>query len=471
MKYTNVASRVSLHILAVLFPLWGIALPTVLIMFVVLLLRLPANFPLAASVLLITTMTTAIAGCTIAALVCDDDTIRVSKEGVSFPLKFLPSLGFKLQRTWADLSKLSLHWKRAPHFKSDDLITLYFTSGGTARLQLNQLQPRELEQFFIAFEACAEKCDRDAELPDFEAALQGLDDNACGAIQQWEQSLADRFSGATFTPLEAGASLQDGLYRVLRQQSFGGYSASYLVRGERGEFFVLKECSFPHSNDAQRVSELFEREALLLGKIDHPNIAKTVDYFVENDRHYLVLQHIDGIDLGRFILQHGAQSTTVVKNWARQLAGTLKYLHEQQPVIVHRDITPENLVLKSDGTLVLMNFGAAREIAASLTGTIIGKQCYTAPEQFKGKPSTKSDVYSFGATMHYLLTASMPEPLAQSNPQAITPTVDEDINSIVMRATEQIDSDRPDCSEIQSLLAGPGATIILSDPAAVASST
>ncbi len=454
MKYNNAATSGTLHSLAILFPLWGIALPTMLVLFIVILLRLPADFPLALSLLFIVSLVLIIAGCTIGALLCDDDQIRVSKEGLAFPLRFLPGLKGRGERSWSDLSRLKLNWHRGSRFAEDEAMTFIFESGGIARVDLQNLEPEELEQFFIAFEACAYKCERDSDLPDFECAIQSSNKGAGHSYTQlWEKSLSERFSGATFTPLEPNSLLQESRYEILRQLAFGGFSAIYLARAQGGGFVVLKESSFPQSGETEsKATELFKREATLLGKLNHPNIAKVFDYFVENNRHYLVMQHIEGIDLGRFVLQHGPQSSETVTGWARQLLGALKYLHEQTPPIVHRDVTPDNLLLKPDGTVVLIDFGAAKEIVNNFTGTIIGKQSYIAPEQFKGKPSPKSDIYSVGATLYLLLTGRLPEPLSSSNPQLLFKTVPGELSRLIERATSLEESNRPGCDEFLALL-------------------
>jgi len=464
--------KAAVHVLALLFPLWGIAIPVTLVLFTVLLLRLPANIPIVYALVLIVLMVMVIASCTALALICDDDQIRVSKEGLRFPIKFLPSLRFVGQHSWQELAALKLRWNRQEKFSADESLDFIFKDGGCARLRLQHIEPGELEQFFIAFEACAYKCERDADIPDFERAIQCRKQGSLYSFTElWEKSLASKFSGATFTPLEPNTLLQAGQYQILRQLSFGGFSAIYLARCEAGGFIVLKESSFPQTDDVQsKASELFRRECTLLSKLDHPNIAKVQDYFVENARHYLVLQHIEGIDLARLVMQSGPQPADTVVNWLRQLVPALQYLHGQSPPIVHRDVTPDNLLLKPDGTLMLIDFGAAKEIVGNFTGTIIGKHAYIAPEQFKGKPTAKSDVYSVGATAYFLLTGKPPEPLTPSCPNeqlqsrrdACAPgnsgapadlnSVPPDLSDLVLRCTSLDENERPDCEMIVDLL-------------------
>ena len=140
---------------------------------------------------------------------------------------------------------------------------------------------------------------------------------------------------------------------------------------------VLKESVFPQTDDIRsKAEELFKREAAILSKLDHESIARVSDYFIENGRHYLVMEYIEGTDLNRLMLNEGPQPAQRVMNWAAQLTHTLSYLHGLAPPVVHRDISPDNILLKKDGALALIDFGAAKEIAGSFTGTIIGRKAH-----------------------------------------------------------------------------------------------
>jgi len=84
--------------------------------------------------------------------------------------------------------------------------------------------------------------------------------------------------------------------------------------------------------------------------------------------------------------------------------------------VIHRDFTPDNLVLQNDGKLVAIDFGAANEFIGNATGTFVGKHAYIAPEQFRGKASPQSDLYAMGGTLYYLLTGEDPLALSVSDP-------------------------------------------------------
>ena len=186
---------------------------------------------------------------------------------------------------------------------------------------------------------------------------------------------------------------------------------------------------------------MFNREALLLSKLDHPNIAKVLDYFVENEHHYEVIEYIDGMDLRRFVKDRGPQPEEFILNWARQICEILIYLHTQAPPIVHRDLTPDNLVLSVNVGLVLIDFGAANAFIGTATGTMVGKQSYMPPEQLRGKSVPQSDIYALGCTLYFLLTGSDPMPLEIANPGEKT-AVSRDLNALIMKCTAQKVEDR-----------------------------
>ncbi|MBK9280784.1 MAG: protein kinase [Candidatus Obscuribacter sp.] len=130
---------------------------------------------------------------------------------------------------------------------------------------------------------------------------------------------------------------------------------------------------------------MFEREAHLLLKLKHPHIARVLDRFVEEGRDYLVLEYIPGLTLRQLVQTRGKQKEKNVLNYCSKLLEILAYLHEQNPPLIHRDLTPDNIILRKDGSLCVVDFGAANELVGQPPGTMIGKQCYIAPEQLRGK--------------------------------------------------------------------------------------
>jgi serine/threonine protein kinase len=125
----------------------------------------------------------------------------------------------------------------------------------------------------------------------------------------------------------------------------------------------------------------FEKEAKILESLDSEGIVKLQDYFFEDHRGYIGLEHIDGQNLRQLIAEKGALSEEAIRQLAVQMCQILAYLHKRS--IIHRDFTPDNLMLTSDNILKLIDFNVAQIQQVGTTGTIAGKHSYLPPEQFQ----------------------------------------------------------------------------------------
>jgi serine/threonine-protein kinase len=204
-----------------------------------------------------------------------------------------------------------------------------------------------------------------------------------------------------------------GSYQVLRTLGRGGMGTTYLVWDKTKKIqgapllLVLKEMNASMVRIA-KARELFEREARILKSLEHPGIPKYYDFFVENNRKYLVMELIHGHNLEQLIYQRGPLNPEKAIEWMIQVCQILSYLHNLQPPLVHRDVKPANLILRNlDGRLMLLDFGAVKELGTSLE-TRIGVEGYSAPEQYRGKPCPQSDIYGVGATTIFLVTGKAP---------------------------------------------------------------
>jgi serine/threonine-protein kinase len=261
----------------------------------------------------------------------------------------------------------------------------------------------------------------------------------------WEDELRRRFLSTAFLPIEPGSMLRNGSLKIVRQLAMGGLSAVYLAQLDNKDLVVIKEAVIP--DDAveavrKKAQEMFEREAQFLMKLSHPGIVRVLDYFMDGGRHYLMLEHINGQDTRQLVKQNGAQKESTVIQWALEIANTLKYLHEQDPPIVHRDLTPDNIVLRDDGSIMVIDFGAANEFIGTATGTLVGKQAYIAPEQLRGKAATQSDLYALGCTLFYYLTGKEPEALSTSDPSTEREDVTSEMSEVVKTLTQMEPEDR-----------------------------
>jgi len=272
----------------------------------------------------------------------------------------------------------------------------------------------------------------------------------------WEDELKRRFRAAAFMPLEPGVIMRKGTLTVLRQLALGGLSAVYLAQMDNKALVVLKESVVPEDSKEElkaKARQMFDREAELLIKLSHPAVVSVLDYFVENGRSYLLLDYVSGQDLRQHVKQNGRVREAVALDWAAQIATIIAYLHRQTPPVIHRDLTPDNFVVRADGTIVVIDFGAANDFIGNATGTFVGKQSYIAPEQFRGKACLQSDIYAFGGTLFYLLTGEEPEALSQSEPLEKV-EVSEQLNDLVKSCTElEVQSRIPSADKILEALA------------------
>jgi tRNA A-37 threonylcarbamoyl transferase component Bud32 len=451
-EYRSTPQRVGLYVMGALMPLWAIVVPFCLGFFISLLLRSAASVPpLISALVLAILMAIPVVSIMIAAI-CEDDRLLVSKEGFSFPLLFLPMLKFRRERMWSDLKEARLlisdNQNQTKNKLPDGKLDLHFNSGGHVDIPLRSLKRSDLERLLLSLEVWGTSCQRTPELIAFHDNLQNenLGIEKLSYTQMWEEELSRRFSATAFVPLEPDRKLQNGRVKIVKQLAFGGLSAIYLAQLNEKDMVVVKEAVIPEGTEEKakdKAMELFAREAQFLIRLDHDQIAKVFDHFHEEGRHYLLLEYVRGQDLRQLVKQNGPQPTTHVVKWAHEIAGILNYLHEQAPPIIHRDLTPENIVLNENGSVKLIDFGAANEFVGTATGTLVGKQAYMAPEQLRGKASTLSDIYALGGTLHYLLTAKDPEPLSESSPRELRPDVPEALDKMILRLTSMEESDRP----------------------------
>jgi len=176
---------------------------------------------------------------------------------------------------------------------------------------------------------------------------------------------------------------------------------------------ALKETLMAKDADSHRA---FEREASLLANLRHPSLPKVMDYFVENEGEFLVMEFIPGHDLAELLaLRGGPFPQTTVLGWADDLLSVLEHLHGLTPPILHRDIKPANLKLTKQGEIFLLDFGLAKGAAGQMLTLETSKSVhgytpvYSPLEQIHGRGTDeRSDLYALGATLYQLLTGKSP---------------------------------------------------------------
>ena len=155
--------------------------------------------------------------------------------------------------------------------------------------------------------------------------------------------------------------------------------------------------------------EKLEEEALRMSKLNHPNVAMILDHFTEAGYYFLVVEYIRGKTLREvFEERTGPLQEIKVLQWAKSICDVLVYLHAEG--VVHRDISPDNIMISSDGSIKFIDFGTLRELQKVAAGGTagMGKFGFSPPEQWQGKPEPRSDIFALGATLYFLLTGFLP---------------------------------------------------------------
>lgn len=206
----------------------------------------------------------------------------------------------------------------------------------------------------------------------------------------------------------AASTYVDG-YRVVKALGRGGMAMVYLaVHEPSGEERVLKLLPISEHDGGDLVQRLIN-EAVLLGQVDHPSVARIHEHGFTDWHAYIAMEYLAGGDL-RTLLAKPVRPDLAVDALV-QLAGALEAIHAAG--IVHRDLKPENVMIRADGTFVLVDFGIARQAGVQLsyvgTGHVVGTAAYLAPEYLKGGAvDHRGDLYSLGVMFYEMLTGRKP---------------------------------------------------------------
>ncbi|MEH2137763.1 serine/threonine-protein kinase [Nostoc sp.] len=214
--------------------------------------------------------------------------------------------------------------------------------------------------------------------------------------------------------------LLGGRYRPTQMLSDeGGFGRTYLAEDihKLNECCVVKQFApkVQGTGPLTKAIELFKQEASRLQELaEHPQIPTLLAYFEQNGYLFLVQQFIDGQNLLKEWQMWGSYSETKIRELLLDLLPVLEFIHLKG--VIHRDIKPQNIIRRqSDGRLVLIDFGASKQLAATVQtkmGTVIGSHGYTPLEQMQdGKAYPASDLFSLGATCFHLLTGVRPSNL------------------------------------------------------------
>src|SRR5262249_49706848 len=209
-------------------------------------------------------------------------------------------------------------------------------------------------------------------------------------------------------------------FEIVRKLGAGGMAEVFLAkkRGAEGTFkVVVVKRILPGYTTSRRFRSMFIDEAQLATRLNHPNVVQVYEFSNEgDDGHILAMEYVEGCDLGH--LMNAAKSTaTPIPPWVAasiiaEAAKGLHYAHEKRdeggaPLdIVHRDVSPQNVLLSSEGVVKIADFGiASARLVDDEAGVLKGKFGYMSPEQARGeKVDRRSDLYSLGVILWECLT-------------------------------------------------------------------
>ncbi len=263
--------------------------------------------------------------------------------------------------------------------------------------------------------------------------------------------------------------LLDGRYRVLERLADGGMATVYLALDTRLDREVALKVMRPHLVNDETYVARFRREARSAARLSHPHVVQVFDQGEDAGQMFLAMEYVPGQTLREVIATEGALSPRAALDILQPMLEALAAAHAAG--MIHRDVKPENVILRPDGTVKVADFGLAREISSQTStashGMILGTVAYLSPEQVeRGVADARSDVYAAGLILFEMLTGSKaftgdtPINVAYQHvhssvpaPSSRTPEVPPQLDALVARATSRDPDQRPrDAAEFLALV-------------------
>jgi len=253
------------------------------------------------------------------------------------------------------------------------------------------------------------------------------------------------------------AGALSGRYETGERLGSGGMSNVYKATDHILERTVAVKVLAEHLSDDERFVARFRREALAVAKLIHPNIVQVYDTGIDEGRHYIVMEYVEGRSGAQILQRHGPVEAEIAAEIGIQACAGLDYAHRRG--IIHRDVKPGNLMVVGgpvgggEMTVKLTDFGIARAIEQTRitqVGSVVGTAAYLAPEQVRGDEATPAtDVYALGVVLYQFLTGRLPYEgstlaelaVRQQNETPLPPStyndaVPETLGAAVLRALE-----------------------------------
>ena len=253
------------------------------------------------------------------------------------------------------------------------------------------------------------------------------------------------------------ATLLSGRYEIGERLGSGGMSSVHQATDLTLERTVAVKILAEHLSDDERFVARFRREALAVAKLIHPNIVQVYDTGVDEGRHYIVMEYVQGRSGAQILQKQGPLDAETAAEIGAQACAGLDYAHRRG--IIHRDVKPGNLMIVGgpvgggEMTMKLTDFGIARAVEQTRitqVGSVVGTAAYLSPEQVRGEEATPAtDVYALGVVLYQFLTGRLPYEgstlaelaVRQQNEKPLPPStyndaVPETLGAAVLRALE-----------------------------------
>ncbi|MBE7470704.1 MAG: hypothetical protein DPW09_18040 [Anaerolineae bacterium] len=259
-------------------------------------------------------------------------------------------------------------------------------------------------------------------------------------------------------PLILGEILNER-YRIDKLVGQGGFGAVY----QAYDLALRQVCAIKENLNAEpEAQRQFEREALILARLRHPNLPRVIDHFTRaGQSQYLVMDFVEGHSLFHLLrAQARPLSEEAALAWIDQVCQALAYLHRQDPPIIHRDIKPQNIIITPAGRAMLVDFGLSKlydEQLKTTTGAQGVTFGYAPPEQYgRGRTDARSDIYALGATLYTMLTGQRPPDAIDrlvheaplTPPRRYSPQLSPHVEQAVLKAMELTTARRFDSVEM-----------------------
>lgn len=249
----------------------------------------------------------------------------------------------------------------------------------------------------------------------------------------------------------------DGRYEIMEVIGVGGMAVVYKAFDNIDHRIVAVKILKQEYLANEDFKRRFRNESKAIAVLSHPNIVKVYDVSFGDAIQYIVMEHVEGITLKEYITQQGVVNPREAIYFITQILRALKHAHDKG--IVHRDIKPQNILLISDGTIKVTDFGIARiseNATRTMTDGAIGSVHYISPEQAKGSiTDSRTDLYSAGVILYEMLTGKLPfqsdnavsvalmqlqnDPVS---PRELNPSIPVGLEEIIIKAMQKNQFDR-----------------------------